>query len=138
MVDQVAAAEHLVGPAHEFAQQLLGRQPDVHFAAPHRAGANSAAAGAQALRLTITRLAEKVVIEAADDGPGFPPDFLDTAFERFARADTARTRGTAGAGLGLPIVRSVVTAHGGTVEARNGLPLGGAVITMRLPAESPG
>jgi two-component system OmpR family sensor kinase len=95
---------------------------------------NSAAAGAGTLRLTITRRPHEVTIEAADDGPGFPPDFLGSAFERFTRADTARTRGKAGAGLGLSIVRSVVTAHGGTIAAGNGPPLGGAVITIHLPA----
>ncbi|GAA4629641.1 hypothetical protein GCM10023196_051790 [Actinoallomurus vinaceus] len=96
--------------------------------------ANSAAAGARALRLTISREPDEVTIEAADDGPGFAPGLLDSAFERFARGDTARTRGTPGAGLGLSIVRSVVAAHGGMVDAKNGPPLGGAVITIRLPA----
>jgi two-component system, OmpR family, sensor kinase len=98
--------------------------------------ANSAAAGARTLRLTIVREPHHVTIVAADDGPGFPPGFLDAAFERFARADTARTRGPAGAGLGLSIVRGVVSAHGGTVEAHNGPPLGGAVVTVSLPADA--
>lgn len=100
--------------------------------------ANSTAAGAQILRLTISRKPGEVRIQVADDGPGFPPDFMDSAFERFARADTARTRRTGGAGLGLSIVRSVVTAHDGTVEVNNGPPLGGAVITIHLPAQTPG
>lgn len=98
--------------------------------------ANSADAGARTLRLTIARAPDHVTITVADDGPGFPPGFLDAAFERFTRADSARTRGRAGAGLGLPIVRGVVAAHGGTVEARNGPPLGGAVVTIRLPVEA--
>jgi two-component system, OmpR family, sensor kinase len=96
--------------------------------------ANSSAAGASVLRITITREPGTVTLEVADDGPGFPPGLLDSAFERFARGDPARTRGTSGAGLGLSIVRVVVVAHGGTVEARNGVPLGGAVITVRLQA----
>jgi signal transduction histidine kinase len=96
--------------------------------------ANSAAATASVLRLTITREPGYVTLEVADDGPGFPPGLLDSAFERFARGDPARTRGTAGTGLGLSIVRVVVAAHGGSVEAGNGAPLGGAVITVRLPA----
>lgn len=95
--------------------------------------ANSAAAGATALRLTTTRNVDCVTLEAADDGPGFPPDLLPLAFERFVRGDRARTRGSSGAGLGLSIARIVITAHGGTVEATNGAPLGGAVITARLP-----
>jgi two-component system OmpR family sensor kinase len=96
--------------------------------------ANSSAAGAGVLRLTIGREPGIVTIEVADDGPGFPPELLDAAFERFARGDPARTRGASGAGLGLSIVRVVIAAHGGSVEARNGAPLGGAVVTVRLLA----
>jgi signal transduction histidine kinase len=96
--------------------------------------ANGSAAGAAVLRLTIGREPGIVTIEVADDGPGFPPELLDAAFERFARGDPARTRGASGAGLGLSIVRVVIAAHGGSVEARNGAPLGGAVVTVRLPA----
>lgn len=49
-----------------------------------------------------------------DDGPGFPPDLLDHAFERFARGDAARTR-AGGVGLGLALVEAIVQSHGGTV-----------------------
>lgn len=48
------------------------------------------------------------------DGPGFPPDLVDAAFERFVRADVARTR-EGGAGLGLALVDAIVAAHGGRV-----------------------
>jgi two-component system, OmpR family, sensor kinase len=55
-----------------------------------------------------------------DDGPGFPPDLVARAFERFVRGDVSRTRtpgGTDdGAGLGLSLVDAIVTAHGGTVS----------------------
>lgn len=55
-----------------------------------------------------------------DDGPGFPPDLVDHAFERFARGDTARTRGQeVGVGLGLSLVDAIVAAHGGTVTLRS-------------------
>ena len=52
--------------------------------------------------------------EVRDDGPGFPPDLLGHAFERFARGDAARHR-EGGVGLGLALVHAIVTAHGGTV-----------------------
>jgi signal transduction histidine kinase len=93
--------------------------------------ANSAAAGATAARIRVDTDRGTARIEWADDGPGFSPALLDSAFERFVRGDSARTSG--GAGLGLPIVRAVVAAHGGTVQIANGPPLGGAVVTVRLP-----
>ncbi len=94
---------------------------------------NSAAAGAAVVRVGVERERDVVRLDVADDGPGFPLSVRDSAFERFVRGDHARTPGSAGAGLGLAIVRAVVAAHGGTVEARNGDPLGGAVVTVRLP-----
>jgi len=71
------------------------------------------------------------VIEVVDEGPGFPTEFLDHAFERFSRGDSARGP-TGGAGLGLAIVRAVAEVHGGSAEAAN-RPMGGAVVTIRIP-----
>jgi signal transduction histidine kinase len=71
------------------------------------------------------------VIEVRDRGPGFPPDFLPHAFERFRRPD--RGRSEAGAGLGLAIVRAIALAHGGRVAASN-LPGGGALVRLEIPA----
>jgi two-component system, OmpR family, sensor kinase len=93
--------------------------------------ANSAAAGATKARLLVTADRVAAGIEFADDGPGFPPELADRVFERFVRGDRSRT--AAGAGLGLSIVRAVVAGHGGEVAAGNGAPLGGAVVTVRLP-----
>jgi two-component system OmpR family sensor kinase len=64
-----------------------------------------------------------------DDGPGFPPDFVDRAFERFARVDQGRTR-DGGAGLGLALVQAIVRSHGGTVTITSAP--GGTTITVRL------
>ena len=80
-------------------------------------------------------------IEVADDGPGFPDRLVASAFDRFRRADRARggrRLGTDGTGLGLAIVAAVVDAHHGSVAAANGPPLGGAVVTVRLPTGSLG
>lgn len=88
-----------------------------------------------------------VVVRVRDRGPGFPPDFLPRAFERFSRADAARTRdhggagtsgnsggtGLGGTGLGLAIAAAVARAHQGTATAANH-PDGGAVVTLTLPA----
>lgn len=95
---------------------------------------NSACAGARTVRIELRADQEDVTLAVCDDGPGFPPDVLSRAFDRFVRADGARTRDVGGAGLGLAIVRAVIAAHQGRVEARNGPPLGGACVAVRLPA----
>jgi signal transduction histidine kinase len=95
--------------------------------------ANSAAAGATTARVQLTADRTTATIRFADDGPGLPPEMADTLFERFVRGD--RSRSGTGAGLGLSIVRAVVAAHGGEVAAGNGPPLGGAVVTVRLPLD---
>ena len=67
-----------------------------------------------------------------DDGPGFAPDFVDHAFERFRRSDEDRHRtGPGGSGLGLAIVAAVAAAHGGTAAAGNTAT--GARVTVTLP-----
>ena len=77
-----------------------------------------------------------VAIAVADRGPGFPPYFLAHAFERFHRADAARSRDDGGTGLGLSIVRAIARAHDGDAVAAN-RPGGGAVVTMVLPTDVP-
>ena len=74
------------------------------------------------------------VIEVRDVGPGFPPDFLPHAFDRFRRADDARTRAAGGTGLGLAIVLAAAEAHRGTAEVAN-VPDGGGIATIRIPVE---
>lgn len=73
---------------------------------------------------------EQVRIEVRDDGPGFAPETLPVAFDPLT---TTRPRGT---GLGLPLVQTVATRHGGHAEVAN-TPGGGACVTMVLPV-SPG
>jgi two-component system OmpR family sensor kinase len=67
-----------------------------------------------------------------DHGPGLPPDAADHAFERFWRADSARTG--PGSGLGLSIVAAIAEEHGGRVAAVNA-DGGGARFTLRVPID---
>jgi two-component system, OmpR family, sensor kinase len=73
--------------------------------------------GGTRIRLVARPNDGEMEIHVLDDGPGFPPDLLSRAFERFARADPARGRG--GAGLGLSIVRTIAAAHDGSAHAAN-------------------
>jgi two-component system OmpR family sensor kinase len=64
------------------------------------------------------------VIEVADKGPGLPADQAERVFERFYRADPARTRASGGTGLGLAIVAAIVAAHGGRVRVQTEVGVG--------------
>jgi signal transduction histidine kinase len=72
-----------------------------------------------------------------DDGPGIPAADRERVFERFTRLDDGRARDDGGAGLGLAVVRSIVTRHRGSVTAGTG-PLGGARFLVALPRRPPG
>jgi two-component system OmpR family sensor kinase len=76
----------------------------------------------------------QIELHVRDGGPGFPPGFLDQAFERFSRAGPGRSGG--GAGLGLAIVRMIACAHGGEAYAANCVS-GGADVWLVIPG-SPG
>jgi len=73
-----------------------------------------------------------VVLEVTDQGPGLPPDQAERVFERFYRADQARTRKSGGTGLGLAIVAALVAAHGGSVALKTA-PGEGATFRVTLP-----
>jgi two-component system OmpR family sensor kinase len=78
---------------------------------------------------------DDVVLTVEDDGPGIAAADREVVFGRFSRPDAARSREQGGAGLGLAIVRSIVTAHGGTIVIRSAQPHG-AVFEVRLPLRS--
>ena len=72
-----------------------------------------------------------MIFEVADHGPGLTPQQAEHVFERFYRADQARTRKAGGTGLGLAIVAALVAAHGGAVWVES--PPGGATFRIALP-----
>jgi signal transduction histidine kinase len=77
------------------------------------------------------------VLEIQDTGFGIPPQSLPHIFDRFYRADEARSREVGGAGLGLSIVHSICTAHGAQiqVQSRQG-EHGGSLFTLRFPVSA--
>jgi heavy metal sensor kinase len=71
-------------------------------------------------------------LEVEDTGPGISDEEIAHVFDRFYRADKARSRDVPGTGLGLAIVRSIARVHGGSVEARRGAQ-GGTIFIARFP-----
>ncbi|HEX4732064.1 MAG TPA: HAMP domain-containing sensor histidine kinase [Solirubrobacterales bacterium] len=88
--------------------------------------------GAGTITLSARRVGESVEVHVIDEGAGFPPDFIDRAFERFSRAPRVREGGS---GLGLSIVATVAEAHGGGAHAAN-RPEGGADVWIVIPLSS--
>ncbi len=85
------------------------------------------------VELSTTRDGRDGVVTVADDGPGFDPALLDTVFDRYQRGDRMGD-----VGIGLAIVKSIVTAHGGTVRAKNagnGDGPSGAIVEVRIPLD---
>ncbi|MFR9780312.1 sensor histidine kinase [Micromonospora sp. MS34] len=88
------------------------------------------------VRVTARATDEHVEIAVADQGIGIAPNEVDRIFERFYRADQARSRATGGTGLGLAIVKHIASNHGGRVDVSSTLG-GGSTFTLRLPARPP-
>jgi signal transduction histidine kinase len=87
------------------------------------------------VELTAERRGDRIRLAVRDTGPGIPEEHLPHVFDRFYKADPARSH--AGSGLGLSIVRAIVQRHGGTVSAHNA-PDGGALFEIWLPvSDSP-
>ena len=75
---------------------------------------------------------QKCLLTVADTGCGIDPEDRERVFERFFRADKARSRATGGHGLGLSLAQSIVQAHGGTVRLVANEPRG-TVVAIMLP-----
>jgi signal transduction histidine kinase len=87
-----------------------------------------------AARLALEQaLPAQIRIAIDDDGPGVPDDELEGVFQPFRRLETSRNRETGGTGLGLPIARNILRAHGGDVVLRNRR-WGGLTALATLPA----
>jgi two-component system OmpR family sensor kinase len=84
----------------------------------------------------VDQVGDQAEIVVRDTGPGMPADQARRIFERFYRADKARSRTVGGSGLGLSIVSAIVAAHGGTVTAESA-PGEGVTLTVRIPSSAP-
>jgi len=86
------------------------------------------------ITLELTSTDGWVIVTVSDTGAGVPPADRDRVFERFSRLDSSRSRATGGAGLGLPIARGLVRAHGGDLVYVDGAE--GASFRVSIPAMS--
>jgi heavy metal sensor kinase len=86
-----------------------------------------------AVTVRLQSAGEGVSVAVEDTGHGIEPEHLPHLFERFYRTDWARAKDAGGTGLGLPIVKEIAEAHGGTVSVTSQVDKG-SVFTLRLPA----
>ncbi len=89
------------------------------------------------VRVRLSRAGRDIVASVEDDGPGIPPENLETVFERFY---TARPKGAAfggHSGLGLSIARQIIEAHGGEIRAENRTGADGRVLGARFVVTLP-
>ena len=89
------------------------------------------------VRLNVQRIGRRAVASVEDDGPGLPPENLETVFQRFY---TARPKGAVfggHSGLGLSIARQIVEAHGGEIRAENRVDEQGQVLGARFVVSLP-
>ena len=83
--------------------------------------------------VTLSREQSSLQIQVSDNGQGISAELLPHVFDRFRQADSSTRRRFAGLGLGLSIVKYIVEAHGGTVEAKSPGEGKGSTFTVRLP-----
>ena len=139
LTDAVSDA-YAAGQTHEWSLEL----PDTPVTVPgdsvrlHQVVANLLAnarvhtPAGTAVTVTLAAEGESAVIHVADTGPGINEAVRETLFERFARADSSRSRVAGSTGLGLAIVAAIVEAHHGTVTVES--EPGSTVFAVTLPA----
>jgi two-component system, OmpR family, sensor kinase len=88
------------------------------------------------IRVTTRASDDLAVLMVSDTGPGIAPDDSSHIFERFYRADKARSRASGRSGLGLAICKAIIDAHGGGIDVSS-RPGEGTTFTVRLPTRSP-
>ncbi len=134
VVDEASDARAEQGAAHYTGPEtmpVLARPLALKRAAANLVG-NALAYAGQARVVLHPARAGLVTVDVEDDGPGIPAGDLERVFEPFQRLEGSRSRETGGMGLGLPIVRNIMRAHGGDAKVANRLG-GGLRATLLLP-----
>jgi signal transduction histidine kinase len=78
---------------------------------------------------------DEAVVHIEDTGVGIPHAMLPRIFELFTQVESSRAHSQGGMGIGLSLVKNLVTLHGGSVQARSDGPGTGSVFTVRLPLQ---
>jgi PAS domain S-box-containing protein len=87
------------------------------------------------ISLTARHQDDEVIVSVKDNGVGIPPDRISGVFDMFAQVGTSLEHAQGGLGIGLTLVKQLVTMHGGTVEAHSGGLGEGSEFVVRLPLE---
>ena len=93
--------------------------------------------GDRRIGVELGRSGDKITIAVSDHGIGIPDDELERIFERFHRVSTGLVHDVKGSGLGLPLVKHIAEAHGGSVTVTSELGKG-STFTIHLPIMGPG
>jgi hypothetical protein len=143
LLDLAALLRTVADEANDVAgREAVRVEAPAHLAVRARAGAlkraianlvGNAVAYADGCDVRLLAGPGSVTVRIEDSGPGIPPDALEEMFQPFRRLEGSRSRETGGVGLGLPIARNILRAHGGDVVLANRLPRG-LVATVTLPA----
>lgn len=127
----------LVVHCEELPRSVLEGHPEALRRAVRNLIENAVSYGGQA-RVSLTRTASSVVIHVTDPGPGIAPELRERVFEPFFRVEASRSRNSGGAGLGLAIARSLVSAMGGQLRITDGPGGKGCEVQVSLPVPSAG
>ena len=126
VVDIPAPAPQLLGDPRRLERVLVNLLSNAHTFSPGRAS----------LRLSAINAGSEVVLVVADPGPGITPEALPHLFEQFYTNRTSSPSHNIGVGLGLPIARGIVTAHGGRIWVESTVGVGSAFY-VALPKDGP-
>ncbi|RZS55117.1 two-component system OmpR family sensor kinase [Microcella putealis] len=139
LVVDITADARAASPDHDWVVRVpespvvvLGDQPRLHQAIANLlANARVHTPAGTQVTAALGVLDGFAIVTVTDTGPGIPPEVQPVLFERFARADTSRSRATGSTGLGLAITAAIVRAHDGAVDAVS--EPGQTVFRVRLP-----